>query len=309
MSNHTDLVDTYLDYCSKQKRLDAKTIRAYRTDLEQLKTVIELTDPDAISTEELESYIQTLHTKYKPRTAKRKIASIKAFFSFLEHKNVLSQNPCHRLDSRFREPAVLPRTIPLHTLEQLLSAIYWEVTHAKTSYRRRNALRDAAICELLFATGVRISELCSLSSCDIDFKDNVILIFGKGAKERRIHIGNKQVTDILQKYKESYREEISQCGKFFANQHGRPFSDQSVRRMLNRYVKLSDIAQHITPHMFRHTFATSLLDSDVDIRYIQEILGHSSIHTTEIYTHVSMAKQKDILGTKNPRNQLAITTE
>lgn len=169
-----------------------------------------------------------------------------------------------------------------------------------------NAIRDAAVCELLFATGIRISELCALSFCDIDLNDNCILIYGKGAKERKLQIGNTHVIEALRQYISVYRDKIISRGSLFVNQSGNVFSDQAVRRMLNHYAKLASIELHITPHMFRHTFATSLLEADVDIRYIQEMLGHSSIHTTEIYTHVTMAKQRDILTTKHPRNNFTI---
>ena len=171
---------------------------------------------------------------------------------------------------------------------------------------KKNALRDAAVIELLFATGIRISELCSLKSCDVNLNDNFVLIYGKGSKERKLQIGNDNVLKTLNEYKNTFSKEIENCGHFFANQSGKPLSDQSVRRMIQKYASLAGIDQHITPHMFRHTFASSLLDADVDIRYIQEMLGHSSITTTQIYTHVTLAKQKMILTTKHPRNGFSI---
>ena len=202
---------------------------------------------------------------------------------------------------KFREPALLPKTIPLHTLETFLFAIYQHQADAKTAYQKRNALRDAAVIELLFATGIRISELCSLGVENVNLYDQTILIYGKGSKERKVQIGNDDVLNILQNYKNDFQTEIQNCGHFFVNQNGRELSDQAVRRMINKYTSLAAIDLHITPHMFRHTFATSLLEADVDIRYIQEILGHSSINITEIYTHVAMSKQRDILTTKHPR--------
>lgn len=198
----------------------------------------------------------------------------------------------------------MPKTIPLHTVETFLSTIYMQWENAKTTYQRRNALRDAAVIELLFSTGMRISELCSLGMNDINLYDRTVLIYGKGAKERRIQIGNDDVINILEIYKKNFQDEIQQCMHFFATQTGNPLSDQSVRRMINKYASLAAIELHITPHMFRHTFATSLLEADVDIRYIQEMLGHSSINVTEIYTHVAMSKQRDILTTKHPRKTL-----
>ena len=148
---------------------------------------------------------------------------------------------------------------------------------------------------------MRISELCALKNSDVNLFDGVILIYGKGDKERRIQIGNEAVLHVLKEYKKEFLTEIQNYNHFFANQSGKALSDQSVRRMINKYTSLASIDLHITPHMFRHTFATSLLEADVDIRYIQEMLGHSSINITEIYTHVTVAKQRDILTTKHPR--------
>jgi len=153
---------------------------------------------------------------------------------------------------------------------------------------------------------MRISELCSLSPDNINLYDGTILIYGKGSKERCIQIGNSDVLDILRKYKKEFTTEINSCHHFFTNQNNASLSDQSVRRMINKYCSMAAIELHITPHMFRHTFATSLLEADVDIRYIQEMLGHSSINITEIYTHVAMAKQRDILATKHPRRNFKI---
>ena len=304
MNNLQTHITNYLEYCEYQKRLDKKTIKAYRIDLTQFSTKIESTNLSEITPDILEKFIADLHQSYKPKSAKRKIASIKTFFHYLEYKDLIDRNPFNKIQVKFREPVILPKTIPLHTVETFLSTIYMQWENAKTTYQRRNALRDAAVIELLFSTGMRIFELCSLGMNDINLCDRTILIYGKGAKERRIQIGNDDVINILEIYKKNFQDEIQQCMHFFATQTGSPLSDQSVRRMINKYASLAAIELHITPHMFRHTFATSLLEADVDIRYIQEMLGHSSINVTEIYTHVAMSKQRDILTTKHPRKTL-----
>ena len=306
MEKYDKIISDYLDYCSNQKRLNPKTIRAYTTDLKQLSDSISHIELSDVTAEILETYIRSLHLRFKPRTVKRKIASIKAFFRYLEYHNIISYNPWSHIQSKFREPVTLPRIIPLDIVQKILISVYKQITDGKTAYRRRNAIRDAAVCELLFATGIRIFELCNLTPNDVDLLEDTVFIYGKGSKERIIQIGNNQVHNILVKYKDTYAAEIVQCNHFFVNQHGHPFSDQSIRRMLNYYTNLIGLDQHITPHMWRHTFATSLLEADVDIRYIQKMLGHSSIHTTEIYTHVSMSKQKQILCNKHPRNSFMI---
>lgn len=306
MNNLQTIINNYLDFCQYQKRLDAKTMKAYRIDLKQFTSQIETDDVSAITSDVLETYIMMLHRMYKPKTVKRKIASVKAFFRYMEYKDYIDANPFNKMQIKFREPVILPKTIPLHTMEKFLSTIYNQRTEAKTAYQKRNALRDAAVIELLFATGMRISELCSLKAVNVNLKDSNVLIFGKGSKERRIQIGSQEVNCILEEYFLEYREGIENCGYFFVNQAGKPLSDQAVRRMIRKYCEIAAIELHITPHMFRHTFATCLLEEDVDIRYIQEMLGHSSINITEIYTHVALAKQRDILSTKHPRRWLRV---
>ena len=306
MNNLQNQISNYLEYCQNQKCLDSKTLKAYRIDLKQFHSAIPSIAPIQVTSEILENYIASLHQTYKPKTVKRKIASIKAFFRYLEYKELIDKNPFNRIQIKFREPTILPKTIPLQVVETFLSTIYIQRTNAPSTYQKRNALRDAAVIELLFATGIRITELCSLKANDVNLYEKTILIYGKGAKERKLQIGNEDVITILQEYKDNFINEIQTCNYFFVNQSSRPLSDQAVRRMINKYSSLAAIELHITPHMFRHTFATSLLEADVDIRYIQEMLGHSSINITEIYTHVAMSKQRDILTTKHPRKDFHI---
>lgn len=306
MNNLETHMKNYLDYCTTQKCLDEKTLKAYRTDLQQFFEQVAVAEAALITADVIEAYIADLHRLFKPKTAKRKIASLKAFFHYLEYKDLIEKNPFNKIQVRFREPVILPKTIPLHTVEVFLSTIYMQRKNAKTAYQKRNALRDAAVSELLFATGMRISELCALQSKNVNLYDGTILIYGKGDKERRIQICNGNVIRVLEEYREEFSVEVEKCNYFFANQDGKAMSDQAVRRMINKYTSLAAIDLHITPHMFRHTFATCLLEADVDIRYIQEMLGHSSINITEIYTHVTVAKQRDILANKHPRNGFCI---
>ena len=306
MNDLPTLIDNYLDYCQNQKRLDRKTLKAYRIDLSQFVNCIPVSHVAQIDVAILEQYVSALHQHYKAKTVKRKIASVKALFHYFEYRDIIERNPFNKMQLKFREPITLPRVIPLHTIESLLSVIYRQRSEAPTAYQQKNALRDAAVIELLFATGIRISELCSLKKEDLNLQEQSILIYGKGAKERRLQIGNDDVIHVLEDYERTFFPQIQNNNFFFVNQNGRALSDQSVRRMINKYAALAAIELHITPHMFRHTFATSLLEADVDIRYIQEMLGHSSIHITEIYTHVAMSKQRNILTEKHPRKDFHI---
>lgn len=300
------LKENYLLYCRSQKELNAKTIKAYRIDLTQFIAFSASSD-NPFSRENLNAYLSMLHESYQPKTTKRKIASIKAFFHYLEFEELLENNPFNKIRLSFREPQRLPKTIPANTIQTFLNTIYHESRQESTPGRKKSILRDIAVIELLFATGVRISELCSLKYQDIDMENHSLLIWGKGAKERILQIGNPDVISALSNYMESFQNEISQSGWLFVNRLGNRLSEQSVRLMINKYVELADIPMHITPHMFRHSFATLLLEADVDIRYIQKMLGHSSITTTEIYTSVSMHKQKEILTEKHPRNEMKVT--
>lgn len=305
MNTLNNYITEYIEYCEYRKRLDSKTLKAYKIDLKQYEDFCTGLS-DFFDKSVVDSFITGLLKQYKPKTVKRKIASLKAFFHHMEYREVLSESPFAKLDVHFREAKLLPKTIPFHTIQTFLSTLYTQKEQAESQYQLRCCIRDVAVIELLFATGMRISELCSLKPSDIDLESDNILIYGKGAKERIIQLGNRDVISALVLYQETFREDIEICGYFFVNRLKHKLSDQSVRFMINHYAELAGISQHITPHMFRHSFATLLLEQDVDIRYIQRMLGHSSISTTEIYTHVSNAKQKDILVNKHPRNQMSI---
>ena len=224
MSNLQTHIENYLKYCEEQKRLDNKTLKAYKIDLTQFNQSALPDNPSAITSSILENFICELHKKYKPKTVKRKIASIKALFHYFEYRDIIDINPFSKVQIRFREPTTLPKTIPLSIIESFLSTIYMQRAAAKTLYQRRNALRDAAVIELLFATGIRISELCLLRLNDVRLDDGTILIFGKGSKERILQIGNDDVISILTEYKLDFVSEIGTCGYFFVNQAGHPIN-------------------------------------------------------------------------------------
>ena len=302
----SELISSYLSFCESNKKLDDKTIKAYRIDLYQFADAFIGKEIFDIIPSEIESLISSLHLKYKPRTVKRKVASLRAFFHYLECRDIISLNPFSKVITKFREPVTLPKVIPLPSVEAILKAAYEEKENGGTARKRENSVRDIAMLELLFATGLRISELCSLTPDAVDLSNHIVFIHGKGAKERLIQIENESTLRALCEYNKRYSDHIYSCNIFFVNRNDTPLSDQSARRIINHYADLASVQQHITPHMFRHTFASSLLDAGVDIRYIQELLGHSSIAVTQIYTHVSLAKQKEILATKHPRNKFGI---
>lgn len=300
-----NLLEEYLSFCEKRKNLDKKTIKSYRIDLRQYSEFVESNNSDWVEKCSVEKYIDQLHTKYKPKSVKRKIASLKAFFHYLELEDIIEINPFHRIQIKYKEPFILPKTIPINTIEALINYAYEQYKKATSAYSQKVALRNILILELLFATGMRISELCSIKNEQINFSDYTIKIYGKGSKERLIQICNDNVQRLIDKYIIAVKSANNEY--FFINRLLNRISEQSVRYMINDYAKNAQISQHITPHMFRHSFATLLLEEDVDIRYIQQMLGHSSITTTQIYTHTSISKQRTILTTKHPRNKFEIS--
>lgn len=297
----------YLNHCKYEKGLDDSTLKAYRIDLIQFCVYSEQANTDN-QNENLQNYIVFLHSKYKIKTVKRKIASVKAFYNYLECQEIISENPFPKLQIKLHEPFLLPKIIPFEDIQCILQYAYQQRNGAQTEkYEYLACLRDVAVLELLFATGMRVSELCSLHLWDIDMVNGIIKIYGKGAKERIVQIGNSEVLLAVRSYYQAFAKKIDMSGWFFINRLGNCLSAQSVRFMINKYSQVVGISQHITPHMFRHSFATYLLEEDVDIRYIQQLLGHSSITTTQIYTHVSTKKQHEILVMKHPRNKISIS--
>lgn len=275
----------YINKCKYQRKLSDKTIKAYSIDLKQFYNQV----PSLENKEALNSYFYKLHSEYKPKTAKRKIASIKAFYHYLEFEELVEHNPLHKIDTRFKEPLLLPKTISNHDITKILKTIH--------TYKDS---KDIAIIELIICTGMRVSEVSNLKKENININEKIIRIYGKGNKERILSIDNENLLQALQTYNKEYKHSSDY---FFVNRLQNKVSEQSIRFMIKKYTKLAGIDKNITPHMFRHTFATMLLEEDVDIRYIQNILGHSSITTTQIYTHVNNIKQREILTLKNPRKK------
>ena len=296
-------IEQYLLSCRYQKGLHVKTLKAYRIDLQQFAVFMENHQLE-LKREHILQYISNLQETYRTRTVRRKIASVKAFCNYLEYEEIITESPFARLRLKLNAPLILPRTIPLSAIEAVLAAAYRQKTSDQSEQQRKMSLRDIAVLELLFATGVRVSELCSLKPDDIRLGEGEIKIYGKGAKERFVQLTNPAVIQVIDDYQKANETAIRQSNAFFVNRLQRPLTDQSVRGIIRKYERLAEVNLHITPHMFRHSFATLLLEADVDIRYIQGLLGHSSVVTTQIYTHIAGKKQRDILSTKHPRNQM-----
>ena len=285
------LISTYLDYCKTHKRLSSHTLRAYKNDLMQFYNS---------NYDNVESYIEHLtQSNIKTNTLRRKIACMKVFYNYLKYQNIIEENPFNQLRFQFRTEKILPKTIPYDVLKSIFLYLEQRVVLSKTDYQKQHAERNLLIISLLLSTGIRISELCHIHLKDINLSNKTLHIIGKGKKERIIFLGDQTTFNLLEIYINKIGKESN--GFLFPGKHSpKPLSEQSVRLILKRIVEQNSLFRTITPHMFRHSFATMLLDNDVDIRYIQQILGHSSISVTQIYTHVSHSKQKEILSSFNP---------
>lgn len=276
-------------------------MKAYRIDLKQF---CEYSDGKTVDKELLSQYIKYLNQNFSPRTAKRKIASLRAFYRELEVNDLLEQNPFDKLHVKIHTPKRLPRVIPKEVIKSLFESAY-------RSYKTGSkwALRDVVVLELLFSTGMRVSELCEIREENffLDEQSLRLTINGKGQKERIIQINTPEIVMLMDKYRNAFFSQITLCGNMLINNHGGPLTPQSVRRIICKYINRIDKPFYVTPHMFRHTFATSLLEAGVDIRYIQSLLGHSSISTTQIYTHVAMHQQTALLAQNHPRNKMSFS--
>lgn len=305
----SEAINAFLAHCHFEKNLSEKTIISYQLDLKQFAEFLKTENyPDQITEitkDIMKSYLQEL-SHFKPKTIKRKIASLKAMFNFLEFEEHILINPFRKIKIRIKEAFVLPTVMTSNEIGAILKKAFDE-KHSypnKTSYAYKELIRNIAVLELLFASGVRVSELCNLKVENLNLSAGYLKVTGKGNKERLIHICEKETLQALREYFFYFSNLIPDKGSFFINRLGNQLSDQSVRLMIKKYKNLAGISKNITPHTFRHTFATLLLEEDVDIKYIQNILGHSSIMTTQIYTHVNSEKQRLILSTKHPRRHI-----
>ena len=270
MQTLSSLIADYLEVGEYEKQLSPDTIKAYRIDLRQF---LEFTGGVWPDKGVLNQYIKHINQNFAPRSAKRKLASVRAFYHAMELNGELDENPFDKLHIRIQSPKQLPRIIPEQVVQALLQSAYDSYVSGC-----RETLRDIVVLELLFSTGLRVSELCALSKDSFQLGDSELrlLINGKGRKERIIQITTAELLHLLKIYCSEFSKEIG------AN-------------------------SHITPHMFRHTFATSLLEAGMDIRYIQSLLGHSSISTTQIYTHVTARQQTLLLAEKHPRGKMTFS--
>jgi tyrosine recombinase xerD len=297
----SEAIENYANYLRFEKNASENTIEAYVSDLQKLQDFAEQNlmniTPITISYEHLQEFLyQISKINYSERTQARWISSIKGFFSFLLEDELREDNPSALLETP-KLGLYLPDTLSLEEIEKLISA-----TEENTDLAKRNR----CMIEVLYGCGLRVSELTELQISNINFKENYLKIQGKGDKVRFVPLAD-YTADFIKNYINNIRSKQKINPKhsdiLFLNSRGAQISRQMVFLIIKEIVRKADIQKNISPHTFRHSFATHLLQNGADLRFIQEMLGHSSITTTEIYTHLNTEELHETILKYHPRNQ------
>lgn len=290
-------IEEYVLFLTVEKGLSATTIEAYRTDLNQYQAFIEasaLTSIDDISTDTIIKFLKHLSDAGKrAKTISRMQSTIKNFHQFLMAERVMTHNPTVKLTA-VKQDKLIPEYLTVSEMNTLLETP--DTTLAGT--------RDRLIMEVLYACGLRVSELTELSLDDLNLEMGFIRVRGKGSKERIVPVTDF-VSRMIEDYIRSTRLDLlkdTNTEQLFLTNRGRGFTRQGLWKMIKKYALLSGINKTITPHTFRHSFATHLIENGADLRAVQELLGHTDINTTQIYTQISNVKIREMYKTYHPRN-------
>jgi len=325
------IIQKFLDYLKYERRFSEHTAKCYGADLTQFSSFLkersegpsresELMSPHhhegdlatavatrvavgvdqlllSAQTDSVRAYMAFLNEKqYSKATIARKLATLRSFYKFLVKRNHITSNPVISIRTPKQEKK-LPRHLEYEEVKRLLN------TPPVNTWL---GARDRAILETLYSTGIRVSELVALNMDDIDFLGEVVHVRGKGKKERIAPIGSSAL-QVIQHYME-YRNKRAQSNSnfdakvLFVNKHGRRLSTRSVRRKMDKYLKMAGLDPNISPHTLRHSFATHMLNNGADLRSVQELLGHQSLSTTQVYTHLTTTKLKEAYDKAHPRN-------
>ena len=285
------------------KNLQEQTLKAYSSDITNFLNYI---NKETIEQIDILNYINYLFDEknLKDRSIKRKIISLKIYFNFLENNSIIKTNPFTKLKFKFKQEKKLPKTLQKNEVKKLLETVYNELNSSITPYKKFETIRNISLLEILISTGIRIQEASLITLNDISLQEKTIIIHGKGRKERQLFILNKYVLSSLKNWLTIRKTSSPKCNNIFINKYGNPLSIHSIENIFRKYKTLSNITIKATPHYLRHTFATNLLTNGADLRSVQEILGHSSISTTQIYLEISSNRKKQVLQKYNYRNNL-----
>lgn len=298
-SREKEYIEEFKTYLSVEKNFSNHTVKAYESDV--VSFVLWLDDVSCIDVDfnRLREYLHFIQRfDYKKTTIARKTASIRTFYKFLFRERYVDSNPAISLSAPKR-PKSLPKFLTDEEVEKILNNIKIDTPAG---------FRNRVIIELLWATGMRVSELSSLNFGDLNLEENEITVFGKGAKERIVLV-SQRAKNYLQQYINTARKliapefdngEINDNTPVFINSTAFRLQPQTIRKVINEVVAKIELPKKVTPHVFRHSFATRLIENGADLRVVQELLGHAGISNTQIYTHVSMKHMRDVYEIAHP---------
>ena len=290
-----DYIDKFLENLYQEKNYSDLTILSYRKDLTEFNTFIMEKDLSKVTRDDIKIYLKELFVNNnKSTTVSRKISSLKSFYKFMKEKDYIKINPVSSIKYPKREK-VLPKFVQYNELEEML-----EVSKLGDFGERNNL-----IIELMYNTGVRVSELVNIKINDIDFENERIRILGKGSYERFVFYGD-YAKSSLNKYINGLRHKLLN-GKtndyLFLNKNGDNITTKGIQKIVLNIIKETSVKTKVSPHTLRHTFATHLLDNGCDLRSVQDMLGHKSINTTEVYTHITSERLKEVYFKSHPRGK------
>ncbi len=284
-----EYTEKFIHYLNIEQGVSPHTLRAYREDLKEFASFIDK-DLKGIDNLDIRSFLASLHNrKLKKSSISRKLATIRSFFKYLHREGYVKKNPA-KLVSSPKVPRNLPKFLDIDETFSLMN------TPRGDTFK---ATRDKAILELLYSSGLRVSELTSLDVVDLDNKESVVRVKGKGRKERIVPIGSKAM-EALQNYLPERVSLKKKSPALFLNTRGGRLTQRSVSRILVQYSRMIHLEGDLSPHTLRHTFATHLLHEGADLRSIQELLGHSSLSTTQKYTHVDIGHLTEVYDKAHP---------
>lgn len=290
-------LEKFTHYLTVEKGLARNTLESYQRDLKKFFIFLRkqsIADPIKIKRDTITRYLLDLRKNHHaPSTISRNIASIRSFYNFLVKDGYAGENPAQQLETP-RIEKKLPRVLTTREVDRLL---------CQPKLNENNGLRDKAMLELLYASGIRVSELVSLNDTDFNPEVGYLRCRGKGMKERIVPIGSVAI-GYVQEYLNNNRLKLVKKGDeraLFVNHHGRRLTRQGFWKILKKYAQQSKINGDITPHTLRHSFATHLLENGADLRSVQEMLGHSDISTTQIYTQITRRKIREVYDKTHPR--------